>query len=189
MAFITQAAMDKLKIIPACLWAIEHRHRLRQQILTIVPEAAVLALTIAQVGSRRKSGMVTREYHGLAKILNAHIPDLLKWSDGFEREMARAASAHGASVQGARDRAAKKRMPGLGTQIQSFARGIAREIGAKVEGQPSLPPEQVSARLAICAKCPHIIGDPDNGGRCAMCGCFVKAKATWTTQSCPAGKW
>lgn len=43
---------------------------------------------------------------------------------------------------------------------------------------------EVEKRLAICADCEFF-----RGGRCVVCGCFMKYKASLATGSCPKGKW
>jgi len=47
-----------------------------------------------------------------------------------------------------------------------------------------------NARMAACVKCAHFLM-PDGvlGARCAVCGCFLKAKAALITEDCPKGKW
>jgi hypothetical protein len=39
-------------------------------------------------------------------------------------------------------------------------------------------------RLSICNTCSHLKND-----QCNICGCYVKRKAKWSTESCPKNKW
>ena len=39
-------------------------------------------------------------------------------------------------------------------------------------------------RLNACHSCEHL---KDN--QCGICGCYVKQKAKWSTESCPKNKW
>ena len=39
-------------------------------------------------------------------------------------------------------------------------------------------------RLDKCYSCKHLL---DN--KCGVCGCYVKKKAKWSTESCPKNKW
>jgi hypothetical protein len=45
-------------------------------------------------------------------------------------------------------------------------------------------------RMASCTECPHfLMPDGALGARCAVCGCFLQAKAALITEDCPEGKW
>ncbi len=45
-------------------------------------------------------------------------------------------------------------------------------------------------RMAACTECPHfLMPDGALGARCAVCGCFLQAKAALITEDCPEGKW
>jgi hypothetical protein len=39
-------------------------------------------------------------------------------------------------------------------------------------------------RIKLCGSCEHIKDD-----QCSLCGCVVKWKAKWSTESCPKNKW
>lgn len=39
-------------------------------------------------------------------------------------------------------------------------------------------------RYNICLSCKHL-----NGKKCNICGCYVKTKTRWSTESCPINKW
>jgi len=45
-------------------------------------------------------------------------------------------------------------------------------------------------RMAACTECTHfLMPDGALGARCAVCGCFLQAKAALITEDCPKGKW
>lgn len=39
-------------------------------------------------------------------------------------------------------------------------------------------------RLDQCYSCEHL-----SNTKCGVCGCYVKQKAKWSTESCPKNKW
>jgi hypothetical protein len=39
-------------------------------------------------------------------------------------------------------------------------------------------------RTSTCYSCEYL----DNA-QCSLCGCYIKRKAKWTTESCPKNKW
>ena len=39
-------------------------------------------------------------------------------------------------------------------------------------------------RLEKCYSCKYLTGN-----KCGVCGCYVKKKAKWSTESCPKNKW
>lgn len=47
--------------------------------------------------------------------------------------------------------------------------------------------ERTRARLAVCATCPHYVGDRVK--RCDVCGCVIGAKVHFRGFDCPIGKW
>ncbi len=47
-----------------------------------------------------------------------------------------------------------------------------------------VPNETYKSRLDICYSCPYL----DNK-QCSICGCYVKQKSKWSTESCPKNKW
>jgi hypothetical protein len=86
-------------------------------------------------------------------------------------------------------------LPGLAALAVGFAKAAVSHVLA---GMPRASAEVVAARLAVCEACPHLIR-PDY--RCGLlpgagqpgaapgCGCYVRTKAAWADQTCPAGKW
>lgn len=44
--------------------------------------------------------------------------------------------------------------------------------------------EIYKTRITLCNSCEHL-----NGPSCNLCGCYIKHKAKWSTESCPDNKW
>jgi uncharacterized protein (DUF2141 family) len=44
--------------------------------------------------------------------------------------------------------------------------------------------EEYQTRLTLCYSCEHL-----KNTQCEICGCYVKKKAKWSTESCPKNKW
>ncbi len=63
-------------------------------------------------------------------------------------------------------------------------------IGVITTGKLIASMDVRKGRMAACVKCPHFLA-PDGvlGARCAVCGCFLQAKAALITEDCPEGKW
>jgi hypothetical protein len=69
----------------------------------------------------------------------------------------------------------------LGNAVQATARASK----AFVNGEELKVSEMVyNTRLSICDGC-----EEKQGLRCKLCGCFIKAKAWLTTETCPKGAW
>lgn len=71
--------------------------------------------------------------------------------------------------------------PPLATQAARLARAAVRFVGS---GLAVAPAEEQARRRAICAACPHFVGN-----RCAKCGCNLNAKVMMSTEHCPIEKW
>jgi len=57
-------------------------------------------------------------------------------------------------------------------------------------GMPSVSPEALASREAICRACPEWDAQALNAtGRCRKCGCSTWAKLRMATERCPIGKW
>ncbi len=67
-------------------------------------------------------------------------------------------------------------------QAVNFASAVGKHLAS---GMKKRDQDEYERALSICRECPSLT---DNG-RCAECGCFVRIKARWATQSCPLGKW
>ena len=93
------------------------------------------------------------------------------------------------------DKKRKQAEPGIFEKAGKLAMaGMA--AGAKVlSGQRLAVPDTVlKDRLNICKACEHYKpADGNVGERCLKCGCYLNskilAKARWSTESCPVGKW
>jgi hypothetical protein len=75
--------------------------------------------------------------------------------------------------------------PNLAQKAANLAKASAKHVS---NGMKSVTAQTKSNRLAICNSCPHKIGTEDNP-TCAKCGCFLKIKTGWASESCPIGKW
>lgn len=65
----------------------------------------------------------------------------------------------------------------------TFCRAIWRAVRALFRLDPVLAPAEVCARrLDVCYKCPHI---DDSFDQCTLCTCFIIAKVSLATESCP----
>ena len=81
----------------------------------------------------------------------------------------------------------------------SFFGSAANVVMAGLTGRQVLASDDVlAARLAQCAVCEHIVryqpgslagDDVTLADKCSQCGCYVKVKASFETESCPLGKW
>lgn len=88
---------------------------------------------------------------------------------------------------------ATARSPGILGLAANFAAAAISEAGALVTARPAVPPNLAASRLATCRSCPSGLHYLDAGGhdRCRHrhCGCYLRVKTTWRSQSCPAGHW
>lgn len=67
---------------------------------------------------------------------------------------------------------------------------VWRLMGALVHGRPLLaPPEVVDRRMILCEACSFHYRDSMGALRCSDCQCYLAAKTTLTTESCPVGRW
>lgn len=46
--------------------------------------------------------------------------------------------------------------------------------------------EEAALRVQLCKQCPHYL---PNSHQCALCSCFIPAKASLGTETCPADNW
>jgi hypothetical protein len=44
--------------------------------------------------------------------------------------------------------------------------------------------EIYQTRISTCNSCKYLKNE-----QCGICGCYIKRKAKWTTESCPKNKW
>lgn len=67
--------------------------------------------------------------------------------------------------------------------LRNFGRAVGRVARAVVRRKPVLVPADVAnARQDVCYKCPHI---DDSFDQCKLCTCFIVAKVSLATESCP----
>lgn len=69
----------------------------------------------------------------------------------------------------------------LSRTVGNAALAVARAMAAVARGEAVLVDRATRlARRAACAPCPA-----NPGGRCVLCGCWVRAKTLLTTEECP----
>ncbi len=71
--------------------------------------------------------------------------------------------------------------PGLLGRAARFTAATARWLGA---GAPLRSQQGRLAALETCAAC-----EKNQDGWCSECGCWIKLKTAYATESCPLGKW
>jgi recombinational DNA repair protein RecR len=64
---------------------------------------------------------------------------------------------------------------------QQMAKGVVQAAAQAIEGGFVDPAE----RLQTCRSCEHFL----KSERCALCGCFMPAKARVKLATCPDGRW
>lgn len=72
-------------------------------------------------------------------------------------------------------------LPGVIEQATTFVKAASKFAAG---GFKRVSLEVLEERKAICLQCEHYVT-----GRCAKCGCYIKAKASWQSEECPIGKW
>ena len=77
------------------------------------------------------------------------------------------------------------------TVAVNLVTAVARAAKALAVGEELIvSPDVRRERLTQCGPCPHLIpATALVGPRCALCDCFVKAKAWLATEDCPDGRW
>jgi len=75
--------------------------------------------------------------------------------------------------------------PGLVRRGLDFALAGARHLA---DGLRKVDPPTFDARLAVCAGCPSC-DTTDFICREVTCGCYLREKAWWASESCPLAKW
>jgi hypothetical protein len=71
--------------------------------------------------------------------------------------------------------------PGVAQQAVNFVRSAVRHLAG---GLKTTDEDEGDRRMQICIGCEYY-----QDGRCQKCGCYLKAKASWLSESCPVGKW
>lgn len=72
--------------------------------------------------------------------------------------------------------------PSLLKKAVKFTWAIVKHMAT---GLAKVTDEAYEERLKICAGCDKLTAARD----CSLCGCPVDLKASWQSESCPAGKW
>ena len=72
-------------------------------------------------------------------------------------------------------------MPSCGEALKGLANSVyaIAKSGIKV-----VTNEEHEERFSKCIECHHLVG-----GRCSLCGCFMKVKSKFASMDCPLGKW
>ncbi len=119
---------------------------------------------------------------GLLPALRRFLQESPRWS-----VLSHAANNNGLTVVGC-DPRDKPKLPGLITLAGNFAAAVAAHVA---DGMTTVTPEQMQARLEICATC-----ELRNGDNCSKCGCNLihgvpplPGKTAVRTAFCPIGKW
>jgi len=75
-----------------------------------------------------------------------------------------------------------------GAKIAKGMTSLALKTSSAIASKDRIltPEELAIKRLEICEKCPSLSKD---SGRCAECGCFIKAKTRINFEECPLEKW
>jgi len=75
----------------------------------------------------------------------------------------------------------KKEGPGLLKKALNFGEALVDHVA---DGMTTVTKLQLSARLAVCTKCPF-----NKNGNCDKCGCVIATKAKWRSSDCPLEYW
>lgn len=86
-------------------------------------------------------------------------------------------------------RVCRQSLPSVTQQARNLAAAVGKAVVAMVNGKPVLSYAQMKrTRVAICKQCPTNKYRADDS-RCSACGCYVVAKASLATETCPDGHW
>ena len=85
----------------------------------------------------------------------------------------------------------KSELPSGAAKAASFIAAAAKAaMGVLSTGKLVATPDARAERMAICEACSNFLAsDGVLGARCAVCGCFLQAKAALITEDCPEEKW
>ena len=80
-------------------------------------------------------------------------------------------------------------LPSLPRLAVNFAKAVARRAEAIAHGEnPDTTQEEQDRRLGLCGRCPLVLL-PQWRCRHVNCGCWLKEKVKWSTESCPENCW
>lgn len=83
------------------------------------------------------------------------------------------------------DNAATEQEPSASVRLGNAAQAVARVTAAVARGEAVLVDrDEKQTRRAVCGLCPANVG-----GRCADCGCWIRAKSLLATEDCPRALW
>ena len=81
------------------------------------------------------------------------------------------------------------RLPSIPRLGYNFAKAVARRAEAIARGEnPDTTQEEQERRLGLCGRCPLVLL-PQWRCRHVDCGCWLKEKVKWSTESCPENCW
>lgn len=154
---------------------IDDEHRaavLREQLARLAP-SVTRWIVLHDTQTHGETG--TDGGPGLLPALRDYMRDNPRWSVISHND-----KQHGLTVIGCQDKD-KPQLPKASTMAGNLGKAL---VGYVAEGGKNATPEQVEDRLLVCSTCPQ-----RRNTRCAVCGCFVGAKAKMATQECPLGYW
>ncbi len=77
--------------------------------------------------------------------------------------------------------------PGSGRVAASIVGAVVSHASS---GLAKASDEEKARRLALCLACPEVVVDGMGEPRsCRACGCRLRIKASWASQTCPRGAW
>lgn len=112
---------------------------------------------------------------GLLTALRKWMRDNPKWS-----VISHTNDEYGLTVIGCRDED-KPKLPPATTMAGNLGKAL---VGFVSDGGQLATAEELERRLLVCSTCEH-----RRNTRCAVCGCFLDAKAKMRAQECPLGYW
>ena len=130
----------------------------------------------------------------LCKLLGRHVSGRLWeiWSEQFTSDPLPSRRCHlyremwcresGVDLQRALDVGCSRITPSIVQRAKSF---VSASVKHALQGFPKASPDELSRRMRLCRACPHQTDD----GRCSLCGCKTRLKASWAEQRCPIGRW
>ncbi len=174
--------------VRASLQAALQDPKWQERAIALLPELAIPIARVQDGQHLLSNGMISPACRTLLAALNANIPALTTILPDNADRLAQDWSTKAE----ARHKAAKvgRMRPSAAAKIKSAGKAAADEIAAMTKGEPAVEDFQRQWRLAVCGGCSALEkGSRPAFDRCMECGCFVRAKTTMRSQSCPIGKW
>lgn len=157
------------------LLLIDHDHRaavLRQQLEDLAPKVSRF-IVLHDTQTYGETG--TDGGPGLLPAMRHYMQQNPQWS-----VISHSTDQHGLTVLGCRDED-KPPLPKAVTMAGNLGKAL---VGFIADGGKSVTEEQLEQRLLVCSDCPQ-----RRNTRCAVCGCYLAAKAKLASQACPLGLW